>query len=50
MDFYDNLHGVIDSLFIFGTNSILVGFNNVWMAHLRVAYDKFGMGSFRNVY
>jgi len=33
-----------------GIKSFIIGNYDVWLAHLRMAYDKSGMGGFRHVY
>ncbi len=49
MGLNDSLHHFDGIIFMAGNKSFLMRFWNVWMAYFRLAYDKFRMGSFRDV-
>ena len=50
MDIHDYLHRVNGVIPMVGIKSFIIGNYDVWLAHLRMAYDKSGMGGFRHVY
>ena len=49
MGFYDSMHDFNGGISLAGYKSILMGFWDVWLVNARLAYDKFRMGSFRDV-
>ena len=50
MDIHDNLYRINGIIFMVSLICFLMSNNNVWLAHVRMAYGKFGMGGTRYVY
>ena len=50
MDFHDFLHCINGGLSLAGAQGFLMVNWNVWLAHIGMAHEKSGMGSFRNVH
>ena len=50
MDIHDYLYGVNGALSLAGSKSFIRGNLKNGLAHLRMAYDKSGMGRIRHVY
>ena len=50
MDFHDFLHRINGGLSLVSTQDFLMVNWNVWLAHIGMAHEKSGMGSFGNVH
>ena len=50
MDFHDLLYCFNGGLSLVGTKGFLMVNSNVWLAHIGMAHEKSGMGSFGNVH
>ena len=50
MDIHDYLYWSNGVIPMVGIKSFLMNYYNVWLAHVRMAYGKFGMGGARYVY